>query len=193
MTDCTAIATSFFTYLCISLAVFPFIFGIKCTDGPRGPQGPPGPQGVTGDLTKVEWFENWRQCAWRSGNGADYGEIGSCTITKQKSDSALYVTYGANMRVYGCHGCCKRWYITFNGAECSPIPIDGAVYQTNTNNMNLLRHRNIGGYCMNIAAGSVVVRAMVGDCSGYGNYDAESGWNSASRIIVREVPKSPYD
>ena len=69
----------------------------------------------------------------------------SCTITKQKSDSALYVTYGANMRLYGCHGCCKRWYITFNGNECSPIPIDGVVYQIHTNNMNLHRHRNIAG------------------------------------------------
>ena len=51
----------------------------------------------------------------------------------------------------------------------------------------------LSGYCKNIGAGTIVVRAHVGDCPGYGNADAESGWNSSSRIIVREVPKSPYD
>ena len=81
-----------------------------------------------------------------SGNFCLNFNLQSCTITKQKSDSALYVAYGANMRTTNCHGCCKRWYFTFNNAECSsPTKIDGAVYQVNTNSMNLHRHRNISG------------------------------------------------
>ena len=48
------------------------------------------------------------------------------------------------------------------------------------------------GYCTNLGAGTITVRVHVGDCPGYGNYDADSGWNSASRIIVKEVPRSPY-
>ena len=50
----------------------------------------------------------------------------------------------------------------------------------------------ITGYCTNLGAGTITVRVHVGDCPGYGNYDAYTGWNSASRIIVREVPASPY-
>ena len=34
--------------------------------------------------------------------------------------------------LYGCHACCRRWYFTFNGAECSaPESIDGIVYMEN--------------------------------------------------------------
>ena len=69
----------------------------------------------------------------------------TCSFSKQKSDTALYVSYGAVMRIYGCSGCCKRWYFTFNDQECSPVAVDGVVYQENTNNMNILRHRNIQG------------------------------------------------
>ncbi len=61
----------------LKLFIFVSIFLLqKCTDGPPGPKGPPGPQGIRGELTQVTWFENWRQCAWDSSNGADYGELG---------------------------------------------------------------------------------------------------------------------
>ena len=52
-----------------------------------------------------------------------------CVFTKNFSDTALHVAWTGNLRVYGCTTCCKRWYFTFNGAECSaPLPIDGIVY-----------------------------------------------------------------
>ncbi|XP_041459048.1 collagen triple helix repeat-containing protein 1-like [Lytechinus variegatus] len=169
-------------------------WGATCSQGPPGPPGPPGPSGPAGSPGDGEMLEynNWKQCAWYSANGNDYDTIYTCTFTKRKSDSALWVYYGGNLRLYGCSGCCKRWYFTFNDNECSPTPIDGIVYQTNTNNMNLHRHRSISGYCHTVGAGSVNVKFLVGDCPGFGNYDAYTGWNSASRIIIKEVPKSSY-
>ena len=69
----------------------------------------------------------------------------SCSIYKQKTDSALYVAFGANMGITGCDSCCKRWYFTFNNVECSPITIDGIIYQENSVDMSSLMHRNIAG------------------------------------------------
>ncbi|XP_022084696.1 collagen triple helix repeat-containing protein 1-like [Acanthaster planci] len=170
-------------------------WGATCDQGSPGPPGPPGPPGSSGDSGAPEFldYNNWRQCAWRSANGNDYdGNIYTCTIQKRYSNSALYVAYGGNLRLYGCDACCKRWYFTFNNNECSPVPIDGVVYQHNTYHMNLHRHRNIEGYCHTLGAGQIDVRFAVGDCNGYGNADAYTGWNSASRIIIKEIPASPY-
>ncbi|PIK56850.1 putative collagen triple helix repeat-containing protein 1 [Apostichopus japonicus] len=167
-----------------------------CSRGEAGLKGDKGNVGLTGDPGQGEFldYNNWRQCAWYSGNGNDYDtNIYDCVFTKQYSDTALWVYYGGNLRVYGCSGCCKRWYITFNGNECSsPTVIDAVVYQENTNEMNLHRHRSFEGYCHNVGAGEIHVRLAVGDCSGFGNYDASTGWNSASRLIVREVPATTY-
>ncbi|XP_071824897.1 collagen triple helix repeat-containing protein 1-like [Apostichopus japonicus] len=171
-------------------------WGSGCQRGAVGPQGDKGNIGPTGDPGDGELVEdiNWRQCAWYSSNGNDYDtNIYDCVFQKQYSDTALWVYYGGNLRLYACSGCCKRWYITFNGNECSsPTVIDAVVYQANTYYMNLHRHRSFEGYCHNIGSGEVHVRLAVGDCSGYGNYDASTGWNSASRIIIKEVSASTY-
>ena len=42
-----------------------------------------------------------------------------CQFTKTKDDTALRVVYQGNLYLGGCNNCCKRWFITFNGAECS--------------------------------------------------------------------------
>ena len=93
--------------------------------------------------------------------------------------------------MYGGTGCCKRWYFTFNGAECSgPSPIDGIVYLGGVSrNADPHRVRHIEGHCTNVHKGKVRVGFWVGNCRGYGDADAYSGWNSASRIYVEEVPK----
>ena len=86
--------------------------------------------------------------------------------------------------------CCKRWYFTFNGAECSgPLPIDGIVYLGGAKSLNPHRVRHIEGHCNNIHKGKVRVGFWVGDCDGYGNADAYSGWKSVSRIYIEEIPK----
>ena len=92
------------------------------------------------------------------------------------------------MRIYKCTNCCKRWYFTFNGAECAaPLPIDGIVYMWQGNNQDLHRVRHIEGHCHNIHKGKVRVGFSVGDCEGYGGgTDAYTGYKSVSRILLRK-------
>ena len=110
---------------------------------------------------------------------------------KNFSDTALHVYWAGTLRVHGCSGCCKRWYFTFNGAECSaPLPIDGVVY-INDKAKDPHRVRHIEGFCNKVHKGKVRVGFWVGKCHGSsGNYDAYTGWNSVSRIFVEEVPKA---
>ena len=112
-------------------------------------------------------------------------------FTKNFSDTSLHVAWTGAFRVYGCKNCCKRWYFTFNGAECSaPLPIDGIVRLGDFSaKLDPNRVRHIEGHCNNIRKGKVRVGFWVGNCSGYGNADAMTGYNSVSRIFVEEVPK----
>lgn len=110
-----------------------------------------------------------------------------CIFTKKEARTSLRVFYSGNLRINGCTNCCKRWYLTFNGAECSsPLTIDGVFYMSI--NQDIHRHRHIEGYCNNIPKGTVRIGFWVGNCQGHGNADAHSGWNSASRIVIEEVP-----
>jgi hypothetical protein len=70
------------------------------------------------------------------------------------------------------------------------MAIDGVFYMVKLNGAanNIHRHRHIEGYCNGIPKDSVRVGFWVGDCKGYGNADAYSGWNSVSRIVIEEVP-----
>ena len=95
------------------------------------------------------------------------------------------------MRIHGCDRCCKRWYFTFDGAECSgPLPFDGVAYMQTGASQDLHRVRHIEGHCNNIDKGQVRVGFWIGNCNGYGNADGYTGWNSVSRIFVEEVPKA---
>ena len=114
-----------------------------------------------------------------------------CIFNKKSDKTGLRVYWNGNLRIYNCHACCRRWYFTFNGAECSaPEAIDGVVYMLHGNGgkKNLLRPRHIEGVCEKVAKGTVRVGFWVGDCFGYGSADAYTGWNSVSRIYVEEVP-----
>ena len=114
-----------------------------------------------------------------------------CLFTKNFSDTSLHVYWTGAIRVQNCDGCCKRWYFTFNGAECaSPLPIDGLVYMWKSTSQNIHRVNNIEGHCNNIHKGMVRVGFWVTNCAGYsGGYDAYTGYNSVSRIFIEEVPK----
>ena len=114
-----------------------------------------------------------------------------CVFTKNFSDTALHVYWTGALRIHNCNSCCKRWYFTFNGAECSaPLPIDGIVYMQTGSNKDLHRVRHIEGHCNNIHKGKVRVGFWIGNCASYGNADGATGWNSVSRIFVEEVPKA---
>ena len=112
-------------------------------------------------------------------------------FTKNFSDTSLHVYWTGDFRIQGCDTCCKRWYFTFNGVECSaPLPIDAVVYMSKGNGQNDHRPRHIEGHCNNIHKGKVRVGFWVGNCALHaGNYDAYTGWSSVSRIFVEEVPK----
>ena len=116
----------------------------------------------------------------------------NCEFTKNFSDTSLHVYFAGNLRIYGCDGCCSRWYFTFNGAECSsPGPIEGAFYMRTGKNQNLHRHRHIEGHCNNIHKGKVRVGFWVGNCNtGHANANAYTGWATLSRIFVQEVTKA---
>ena len=114
-----------------------------------------------------------------------------CVFNKTSDETGLRVFWNGVLRIYNCHGCCKRWYFTFGNRECYfPAAIDGVVYmvQGTGGKKNLLRVRHIEGVCMKIARGIVRVGFWVGNCNGYGTADAHTGWNSVSRIYVEEVP-----
>ena len=105
---------------------------------------------------------------------------------KKKSDTYLRVVYVGNTRITGCTHCCKRWFFTFNDAECTvPAAIDGVVYQRE--NLNIHRSVNIEGYCGGLSAGKVEVGFHVGNCAEIAGGNAHTSWNSVSRIIIEEV------
>jgi len=113
-----------------------------------------------------------------------------CLFTKNFSDTSLHVYWTGVLRVQNCNNCCKRWYFTFNGAECSgPLPIDGIVYMDKGSGKNPHRVCHIEGHCKNIHKNKVGVGFWVGNCGSFGNAHAYTGWNSVSRIFVEEVPK----
>ena len=60
-----------------------------------------------------------------------------CIFTKKKDNTALRVVFQGNIYLGSCSSCCKRWFITFNGAECSgPLPIDVAIWIGNKDENN---------------------------------------------------------
>ena len=143
---------------------------------------------LTNVIFNGESKPDWKECAWNKiSNDKDNGLIKSCSFKKKKANTSLRVVVSSTMRVHNCNSCCKRWYVTFNGKECSPVPIDGVVYLwRGKGTQDPHRSRVITGHCQNIAAGTVNVGFYVGNCAGYGNADAYTGWNSAMRIYIEE-------
>ena len=114
-----------------------------------------------------------------------------CIFKKTSDTTGLRVFWNGNLRLRGCHDCCRRWYFTLNGAECStPGAIDGIVYMIHGNGgkKDLHRVRHIEGVCEKIHKGTVRVGFWVGNCAGFGSANAYTGWKAVSRIYVEEVP-----
>ena len=110
-------------------------------------------------------------------------------FNKKYEESYLRVFYGGNLRIRDCDNCCKRYYFTFNGLECSsPHTIDAVFYiWKGKGTTEIHRHRHIEGYCR-VPRGNIRVAFLIGNCPGYGDADAHSGWNSVSRIGIEELP-----
>ena len=91
------------------------------------------------------------------------------------------------MGVWGNKYKCNRWYFKFNGSECSgPMTIEAILYNFGP---TLYLHGSFEGYCENIPQGVVRVELWVGKCIGQTLGNAETGWNSVSRIMIEEVSR----
>ncbi|XP_078371190.1 collagen triple helix repeat-containing protein 1-like isoform X1 [Oculina patagonica] len=172
--------------------------GVAGTPGPRGEKGEkgvvgnPGSRGVKGEVgpkgSDTE-HRNWKQCAWKKVDGRDTGLIQDCVFNKKKNNSALRVAFQSNFRLY-CNTCCKRWFITFNGAECSgPLPVEAVMWIRSSNQDNHLPGA-IEGFCDNIPKGKIRVGINIGNCAGGRNADSQTGWGVVSRLVIEEVPRS---
>ena len=106
------------------------------------------------------------------------------------SNTALKVSFQGIMRVIGDNKC-NRWYFKFNGNECSgPMTIEAIVYNNwHYGKPELLHHRSFEGYCENIPQETVRVELWVGECHGQTLGNAETEWNSVSRIMIEEVSR----
>lgn len=88
----------------------------------------------------------------------------------------------------GCTRCCARYFITFDGQECQPIPIDGIIWMKD--NHQIYRPNSFGGYCETKNNGTVTVALNIGKCSSYPSGNTYTGFDSATRIIIEEVEPS---
>ncbi|XP_015753806.1 PREDICTED: collagen triple helix repeat-containing protein 1-like [Acropora digitifera] len=157
--------------------------------GERGVVGPPGRKGEVGQNGKDTYPKNWKQCVWRSEDSRDVGLIKDCLFTKFRADTSLRVVYQGNFYLYG-NNCCKRWFITFNGAECNgPMALDVVLWVMKGAGYQEHRPGSIEGYCQNIHKGKIRVGINIGNCNGYGNSNGFTGWNSVSRLMIEEVPR----
>ena len=118
-------------------------------------------------------------------------------FNKKYDYTSLRTVNGGTLSLYNCNDCCKRWYFTFDGAECErPMTIDAILYMkqgADEQLQNIHRHRHIEGYCNQIPKGKVRIGFWVADCAGeFKDADAFSGWISVSRIVIEEVPPPQY-
>lgn len=165
--------------------------GSPGTTGVKGSQGDKGDRGPSGIVPQ----RNWKQCSWKPLNDdRKNGLIKDCHFVKKADNTALKVEFDGDFRICCCVGCCKRWFFTFNGAECSkPNTIDAVdviARHVSNKDINIHKHSQIGGYCEGIGKGAVRVGLAVGGCGhGYkSDSNAYAGYISTSRILIEEVP-----
>ena len=77
---------------------------------------------------------------------------------KKHASTVLHVYWTGVLRIASYNSCCKRWYFTFIGAECSgTLTIDGLAYMGCGKNKNLHRVDKVESHCNNIHKGKVRV------------------------------------
>lgn len=76
-------------------------------------------------------------------------------------------------------------------------PIDTTIFQSR--NYHIVRQTDITGICRqaggrNLTAGVYRIQFSIKDCNAFGGfvYDAYTGWNSVSRIIIEEYMPRKY-
>ncbi|KAI8496598.1 Collagen triple helix repeat-containing protein 1 [Branchiostoma belcheri] len=160
-------------------------------DGAKGNRGEQGPAGLTGS-PGTSATRNVKQCTWNNlNNETDSGVIVECPFVKLSPTSVLRLTWNGALRVMTYNSpdsCCRRWFLTLNGTECSdPAPIDGIMW-IHDSTVNIHRVSTIDGLCYGEPAGPVTVALNIGACADDDlDGKAYTGHNSYSRIIVEEL------
>ncbi|XP_066921674.1 collagen triple helix repeat-containing protein 1-like isoform X2 [Clytia hemisphaerica] len=154
------------------------INGVPGVNGRPGPQGRPGKDGSIGG-------SYFKECAWRFTSDKETGLLKDCKFNKSQTDSYLMVSISSNIR-QGKNKACSRWFVTFDGNECSPYPIDHLYYRSTANDDYI--PFTLKGVCKINKSGVVSVGFNVGKCSGFDSLgDVYTGWNQVTRIVIEEL------
>uniref|UniRef100_A0A7M6DRZ3 CTHRC1 C-terminal domain-containing protein n=1 Tax=Clytia hemisphaerica TaxID=252671 RepID=A0A7M6DRZ3_9CNID len=127
---------------------------------------------------------HFKECAWKLSTHTNSGLLQDCKFNKSKNDSYLMVSISSNIYQGKAHAC-SRWFVTFDGNECSPYPIDHSYYR-NTANDDYIPF-TMKGVCKINKSGVVSVGYNVGKCFGHPLGDAYTGWNQVTRIVIEEL------
>lgn len=172
------------------------LLGYKGQKGRKGEPGPEGNKGESGEPGGAQRVE-WKQCAFVTDINHYVGEMKTCLFWKTSSSSALKVIYQGDTHVGLCHTCCKKWYFTFNGNECTDPGTVTAVYSGQQlekngrpNLLPVFHHGSISGYCNGISRGYVRVGLNLVNCPTYDarRFFVNTTIEANARIIIQEIP-----
>ena len=117
-----------------------------------------------------------------------------CTFNKKRSSTSLLVSVKTIGRLWYCKPCCARWFVTFDGQECSsPAQIDQIMtnYEIDDKSWSPFTFR---GICRINRSGNIKVALRLGPCNGTGNgikkesKDPDTGEKVVTNsIIIEEV------
>uniref|UniRef100_A0A7M5XEJ2 CTHRC1 C-terminal domain-containing protein n=1 Tax=Clytia hemisphaerica TaxID=252671 RepID=A0A7M5XEJ2_9CNID len=135
---------------------------------------------------------NIQECSWRGYVEINSGLIKECTFNKKHSTTSLLVSVKTSARIHEdpCSLCCARYYVTFNGHECSPVPIDQAITLNDSKDNWDWIPFTIRGICkLNHYSGNIKVGLNVGQCGSKASVDPDTGNGDfvTSSIIIEEV------
>ncbi|XP_013399589.1 uncharacterized protein LOC106165774 [Lingula anatina] len=135
---------------------------------------------------------NLRQYTRRYADGRSSGESWGVTYTKLYDFTGLRVRFAGNLRVSsGVNNHAARFYVKFNGQECSNPATIEYVGKNDGNRRDELKHDEFEGICEGLAAGSINIGIYTGNVPGYSVSGAHIGWDTANRILVEEVDTRP--
>ena len=90
----------------------------------------------------------------------------------------------SDLSLYGCNDCAARWFVTFDGRECYPTPIDMSAYVYGPK-LNLHRPAVMTGHCKISKSGSVNIGFNVAPLRRTGT--VWTGHLTSVRIYIEEV------
>ena len=121
----------------------------------------------------------------------------SCSFSKSRDNTSLYIMYQGNTQLGLCGNCCKTWRFTFNRRDCTDPDTVNAAFsglnlkrQDGNNRLPDFVHGSFSGYCKDIPRGLVRVGLRIDDCHGFlgRQVSIPTSIKTTSRIIIQELP-----